>query len=166
DAHQSLLATRVRTYDLLKIAPATAKLAPELFSLECWGGATFDTAYRFLNEDPWARLRALRAAVPNLLLQMLIRGANAVGYTSYPDNLVEAFIDQAAEAGLDLFRVVDSLNDLESMQVSVERVRRSGKVAEVAMCYTGDVSNEKRPKYGLQYYADLARRIEDMGAHF
>ncbi|HZJ53927.1 MAG TPA: pyruvate carboxylase [Myxococcaceae bacterium] len=166
DAHQSLLATRVRTYDLLKIAPATATLAPELFSLECWGGATFDTAYRFLNEDPWARLRALRTAVPNLLLQMLIRGANAVGYTSYPDNLVEAFIDQAAEAGLDVFRVFDSLNDLESMEVSVQRIRKTGKVAEVAMCYTGDVSNEKRPKYGLQYYADLAGRIEDMGAHF
>ncbi len=166
DAHQSLLATRVRTYDLLKIAPATARLAPELFSLECWGGATFDTAYRFLNEDPWARLRALRAALPNLLLQMLIRGANAVGYTSYPDNLVEAFIDEAAEAGLDVFRVFDSLNDLESMEVSVRRIRRTGKVAEVAMCYTGDVSNEKRPKYDLRYYADLARRIEDMGAHF
>ncbi|MGZ6162415.1 MAG: pyruvate carboxylase [Myxococcaceae bacterium] len=166
DAHQSLLATRVRTYDLLKIAPATAWLAPELFSLECWGGATFDTAYRFLNEDPWARLRALRAAVPNLLLQMLIRGANAVGYTSYPDNLVEAFIDEAAEAGLDVFRVFDSLNDLESMEVSVRRIRKTGKVAEVAMCYTGDVSNEKRPKYNLDYYADLARRIEDMGAHF
>ncbi|HXX30531.1 MAG TPA: pyruvate carboxylase [Myxococcaceae bacterium] len=166
DAHQSLLATRLRTTDLLRIAPATVRLAPALFSLECWGGATFDTAYRFLNEDPWARLRALRAAVPNLLLQMLLRGANAVGYTSYPDNVVEAFVDEAAEAGIDVFRVFDSLNDLESMEVSVRRILRTGKVAEVAMCYTGDVSNEKRPKYDLAYYADLARRIEDMGAHF
>ncbi|HMK74442.1 MAG TPA: pyruvate carboxylase, partial [Myxococcaceae bacterium] len=166
DAHQSLLATRLRTADLLRIAPATVRLAPTLFSLECWGGATFDTAYRFLNEDPWARLRALRAAVPNLLLQMLLRGANAVGYTSYPDNVVEAFVDEAAEAGIDVFRVFDSLNDLESMEVSVRRILGTGKVAEVAMCYTGDVSNEKRPKYDLAYYADLAKRIEDMGAHF
>ena len=166
DAHQSLLATRLRTTDLLRIAPATVRLAPSLFSLECWGGATFDTAYRFLNEDPWARLRALRAAVPNLLLQMLLRGANAVGYTSYPDNVVEAFVDEAAEAGIDIFRVFDSLNDLDSMEISVRRILRTGKVAEVAMCYTGDVSNEKRPKYDLAYYADLARRIEDMGAHF
>jgi pyruvate carboxylase len=166
DAHQSLLATRVRTTDLLRIAPATVRLAPSLFSLECWGGATFDTAYRFLNEDPWQRLRALRAEVPNLLLQMLLRGANAVGYTSYPDNVVEAFVDEAAEAGIDVFRVFDSLNDLDSMEVSVQRILKTGKVAEVAMCYTGDVSNEKRPKYDLAYYADLARRIEDMGAHF
>ncbi|MGO9830774.1 MAG: pyruvate carboxylase [Myxococcaceae bacterium] len=166
DAHQSLLATRLRTTDLLRIAPATVRLAPTLFSLECWGGATFDTAYRFLNEDPWQRLRALRAVVPNILLQMLLRGANAVGYTSYPDNLVEAFIDEAAEAGIDVFRVFDSLNDLDSMEVSVRRILQTGKVAEVAMCYTGDVSNEKRPKYDLNYYADLARRIEDMGAHF
>jgi pyruvate carboxylase len=166
DAHQSLLATRLRTTDLLRIAPVTARIAPTLFSLECWGGATFDTAYRFLDEDPWQRLRALRAAVPNLLLQMLVRGANAVGYTSYPDNVVEAFIDEAAEAGIDVFRVFDSLNDLESMEVSVERILKTGKVAEVAMCYTGDVSNEKRPKYDVAYYTDLARRIEDMGAHF
>lgn len=166
DAHQSLLATRLRTTDLLRIAPATVRLAPSLFSLECWGGATFDTAYRFLNEDPWQRLRTLRAAVPNLLLQMLLRGANAVGYTSYPDNVVEAFIEEAAEAGIDVFRVFDSLNDLASMEVSVRRILQTGKVAEVAMCYTGDVSNEKRPKYDLAYYADLARRIEDMGAHF
>jgi pyruvate carboxylase len=166
DAHQSLLATRMRTFDLLQIAPATAQLAPGLFSLECWGGATFDTSYRYLNEDPWARLRKLRAAVPNILLQMLLRGANAVGYTSYPDNLVEAFIDEAAEAGIDVFRIFDSLNDLDSMKVSIDRVRKTGKVAEVAICYTGDVANPKRPKYNLQYYADLARRIEDAGAHF
>ncbi len=166
DAHQSLLATRMRSYDLEKIAHATAHLAPELFSLECWGGATFDTAYRFLDEDPWDRLRALKARVPNVLLQMLLRGANAVGYTHYPDNLVEAFIDEAAEAGLDVFRIFDSLNDVDSMRVSIDRVRRAGKVAEVAICYTGDVANPKRPKYTLDYYAELARRIEDLGAHF
>ncbi len=166
DAHQSLLATRMRTFDLLQVAPATAQLAHELFSIECWGGATFDTAYRFLNEDPWARLRKLKAAMPNVLLQMLLRGANAVGYTSYPDGVVEAFVDEAAEAGVDVFRIFDSLNDLASMKVSIERVKKTGKVAEVAICYTGDVANPNRTKYNLQYYADLARRIEDQGAHF
>ena len=166
DAHQSLLATRMRTYDLIKIAPATAQLASQLFSLEAWGGATFDTAYRFLREDPWDRLRQLKARVPNLLIQMLLRGANAVGYTSYPDNLVEAFIDEAAQAGVDVFRIFDSLNDLDSMEVSIDRVRKSGKVAEVAICYTGDVDNPARKKYSLDYYRDLARRIEDTGAHF
>ncbi len=165
DAHQSLLATRVRTTDLLRIAPAVAHIAPQLFSLEAWGGATFDTAYRFLDEDPWARLRQLKAAVPNVLLQMLLRGANAVGYTSYPDNVVEAFIDEAAAAGVDVFRVFDSLNDVESMEVSVRRVLQTGKVAEVAICYTGDVANEHRTKYGLDYYSELAKRIEDLGAH-
>ena len=166
DAHQSLLATRMRSFDICKIAPAVARLAPELFSLEVWGGATFDTSYRFLNEDPWDRLKKLKAAVPNILLQMLLRGANAVGYTSYPDNVVEAFVDEAAEAGVDVFRVFDSLNDLDSMKVSVQRILRTGKVAEVAICYTGDVANPKRPKFALDYYADLARQIEDMGAHF
>jgi pyruvate carboxylase len=166
DAHQSLLATRMRTYDICKIAPAVARLAPELFSLEVWGGATFDTSYRFLNEDPWDRLKKLKAAVPNILLQMLLRGANAVGYTSYPDNVVEAFVDEAAEAGVDVFRVFDSLNDLDSMKVSVQRILRTGKVAEVAICYTGDVANPKRPKFTLEYYAELARQIEGMGAHF
>ncbi|HEY2027815.1 MAG TPA: pyruvate carboxylase [Myxococcales bacterium] len=166
DAHQSLLATRMRTIDILAIAPLTAHLAPELFSLECWGGATFDTAYRFLNEDPWQRLRKLKAAAPNLLLQMLLRGANAVGYTSYADNVVAAFIEEAAEAGVDVFRIFDSLNDLESMKLSIEHVQKTGKVCEVAMCYTGDVQNPHRPKFNLDYYADLARRIEDLGAHF
>ncbi|MBF5043452.1 MULTISPECIES: pyruvate carboxylase [Myxococcaceae] len=166
DAHQSLLATRMRTRDILEVAPATAHLAGDLFSLECWGGATFDTAYRFLNEDPWQRLEKLKEAAPNLLLQMLLRGANAVGYTSYPVNVVEAFIDTAAEKGVDVFRVFDSLNDLDSMQVSVDRILTTGKVAEVAICYTGDVANPKRTKYTLDYYADLAKRIEDMGAHF
>jgi pyruvate carboxylase len=166
DAHQSLLATRMRTHDILAVASATAHLAPELFSLESWGGATFDTAYRFLNEDPWERLRKLKAAAPNLLQQMLLRGANAVGYTSYADNVVQAFIEEAAEAGVDVFRVFDSLNDLDSMQLSIEHILKSGKVCEVAMCYTGDVANPHRPKYNLDYYAGLARRIEDSGAHF
>src|SRR5713226_8347612 len=166
DAHQSLLATRMRTYDICKIAPAVARLAPELFSLEIWGGATFDTSYRFLNEDPWDRLKKLKVAVPNILLQMLLRGANAVGYTSYPDNVVEAFVDEAAEAGVDVFRVFDSLNDLESMKVSVDGILKNKKMAEVAICYTGDVANPNRPQYTLIHYADMARRIEDMGSHF
>ncbi|MEE9128071.1 MAG: pyruvate carboxylase, partial [Planctomycetota bacterium] len=165
DAHQSLIATRMRTHDLLRIAPATAHFASQLFSMEVWGGATFDVAYRFLNEDPWDRLRKLKKAVPNLLLQMLLRGANAVGYTSYPNNVVEAFIDEAAKTGVDVFRVFDSLNDLENMQVAVDRILQTPKVAEVCMCYTGDVANPYRKKYNLDYYTDLARRIEDMGAH-
>ena len=165
DAHQSLLATRVRTHDILAIAPATAHLAPQLFSLETWGGATFDVAYRFLDEDPWERLRLLRHAVPNVLQQMLLRGANAVGYTSYPDNVVAGFVEEAAEAGIDVFRVFDSLNDLDNMRFAVDCVRKTGKVAEVSMCYTGDVANPNRKKYDLGYYADLARRIEDMGTH-
>jgi pyruvate carboxylase len=165
DAHQSLLATRVRTYDLLRIAPATAHFAPELFSLETWGGATFDVAYRFLTEDPWDRLRRLKRAIPNILMQMLLRGANAVGYTSYPDNVVEAFIEEAALEGIDVFRVFDSLNDLDNMRVSVQRILKTPKVAEVCICYTGDLANPHRKKYGIAYYRDLARRIEDMGAH-
>ena len=165
DAHQSLLATRVRTKDMLAIAPATAHAASELFSFETWGGATFDVCYRFLNEDPWERLQKLKAAIPNVLHQMLLRGANAVGYTSYPRNVVEEFVDRAAEWGIDVFRVFDSLNDLDSMTLSVERVLSTGKIAEVAMCYTGDVDNPARTKYSLDYYADLAKRIEDLGAH-
>ncbi len=165
DAHQSLLATRVRTKDMLAIAHATAHLGHQLFSFETWGGATFDVAYRFLNECPWERLRELKRAIPNVLHQMLLRGANAVGYTSYPQNVVEGFIDAAAAAGIDVFRVFDSLNDLDSMEVSVQRVLRTGKIAEVAVCYTGDVDNPSRTKYGLDYYAELSRRIEGMGAH-
>jgi pyruvate carboxylase len=165
DAHQSLLATRVRTKDMVAIAQATAHLGHQLFSLETWGGATFDVAYRFLNEDPWDRLGQLQRAIPNVLQQMLLRGANAVGYTSYSDKVVEAFIDEAALAGIGVFRIFDSLNDLDSMQVAVQRVLQTGKVAEVAMCYTGDVDNPNRPKYGLDYYKDLARRIEQTGAH-
>jgi len=165
DAHQSLLATRLRTRDMVAIAHATAHLCHPLFSLETWGGATFDVAYRFLDEDPWDRLHQLKKAIPNVLQQMLLRGANAVGYTSYPQNVVEEFIDQAAAAGIDVFRVFDSLNDLDSMDVSVQRVKQTGKIAEVAMCYTGDVDNPARTKYGLSYYTELARRIEGMGAH-
>lgn len=165
DAHQSLLATRVRTKDMLAIAPAMAHVAHQMFSFETWGGATFDVCYRFLNEDPWDRLQKLKSAIPNVMQQMLLRGANAVGYTSYPQNVVEEFIDRAAECGIDVFRVFDSLNDLDSMQVSVERVLQTGKLAEVAMCYTGDVDNPARTKYSIDYYTDLAKRIEDLGAH-
>ncbi|MFT4513221.1 MAG: pyruvate carboxylase [Planctomycetota bacterium] len=165
DAHQSLLATRMRTKDMLAVAPAMAHVAHQLFSFETWGGATFDVAYRFLNEDPWERLVKLKKAIPNVLHQMLLRGANAVGYTSYPQNVVEGFIDQAAECGVDVFRIFDSLNDLDSMQVSVQRVIQTGKIAEVAVCYTGDVDNPARTKYSLDYYTDLAKRIEDLGAH-
>ncbi len=165
DAHQSLLATRVRTKDMLAIAPAMAHVAHQMFSFETWGGATFDVCYRFLNEDPWDRLQKLKSAIPNVMQQMLLRGANAVGYTSYPQNVVEEFVDRAAECGIDVFRVFDSLNDLDSMQVSVERVLQTGKLAEVAMCYTGDVDNPARTKYSIDYYTDLAKRIEDLGAH-
>lgn len=165
DAHQSLLATRVRTKDMLAIAPAMANAGHQLFSFETWGGATFDVSYRFLHEDPWERLAKLKNAIPNVLHQMLLRGANAVGYTSYPQNVVEGFIDRAAECGVDVFRIFDSLNDLDSMQVSVQRVLETGKIAEVAVCYTGDVDNPARTKYSLDYYVDLAKRIEDLGAH-
>jgi pyruvate carboxylase len=165
DAHQSLLATRVRTRDILRIAPAYAELLPELFSLECWGGATFDVAMRFLKENPWWRLRAIRDAVPNILLQMLLRGANAVGYTSYPDNVVRYFVQQAAEAGVDVFRVFDSLNWVDNMRVSIEAVIESGKLCEATMCYTGDILDPNRPKYDLNYYVALAKELEATGAH-
>jgi len=165
DAHQSLLATRVRTRDILRIAPAYAERLPELFSIECWGGATFDVAMRFLKENPWWRLRALRAAIPNVLLQMLLRGANAVGYTSYPDNVVRYYIARAAEAGVDVFRIFDSLNWVENMRVSIDAVLESGKLCEAAMCYTGDILDPNRPKYDLAYYVGLAKELEATGAH-
>jgi pyruvate carboxylase len=165
DAHQSLLATRVRTRDIVRIAPAYAELLPELFSIECWGGATFDVAMRFLKEDPWWRLRALREMIPNVLLQMLLRGANAVGYTSYPDNVVRYYVKEAATAGVDLFRIFDSLNWVENMRVSIDAVLESGKLCEAAMCYTGDILNPDRPKYDLAYYVDLAKQLEATGAH-
>jgi pyruvate carboxylase len=165
DAHQSLLATRVRTRDIVRIAPAYAELLPELFSIECWGGATFDVAMRFLKEDPWWRLRALHEMIPNLLLQMLLRGANAVGYTSYPDNVVRYYVAQAAKAGVDVFRVFDSLNWVENMRVSIDAVLESGKLCEAAMCYTGDILDPARSKYDLAYYIDLAKQLEATGAH-
>ncbi len=165
DAHQSLLATRFRSYDLLRAAPATARLEAGLFSLEVWGGATFDVAMRFLREDPWERLRRLRAAIPNVMLQMLLRGSNAVGYTNYPDNVVRGFVEQAARSGVDVFRVFDSLNWTRGMTVAMEAVRRSERVLEAAVCYTGDITDPKRDKYPLRYYVELAKELERMGAH-
>lgn len=165
DAHQSNLATRVRSYDLLKIAEPTSYLGAELFSLECWGGATFDVSMRFLKEDPWQRLHALSEKVPNVLLQMLLRGSNAVGYTNYPDNVVERFVDEAARSGIDVFRVFDSLNWTTGMQVAMEAVRKTGKICEAAICYTGDITDPKRDKYPLEYYVNLAKELEKMGAH-
>ncbi len=166
DAHQSLLATRVRSTDILKVAESFAHHHPELFSMEVWGGATFDVALRFLHECPWKRLEAMRSAIPNVLLQMLIRGSNAVGYTSYPDNLVAKFIEKSWDSGIDVFRIFDSLNWIESMKNSIHAVReRTGGLAEACICYTGDFMNPKRSKYSLQYYLDLAKQLEDEGAH-
>ncbi len=166
DAHQSLLATRMRTYDMLRMAESFAHHhGAELFSMEVWGGATFDVALRFLKENPWQRLELLRQALPNVLLQMLLRGSNAVGYAAYPDNLVERFIEKAYETGIDIFRIFDSLNWLENMKVSIRKVREIGAIAEACICYTGDVSNPQRKKYDLTYYLDLARKLEDEGAH-
>jgi pyruvate carboxylase len=166
DAHQSLLATRVRTFDMLAVADAVAHLAPQLFSLEMWGGATFDTSMRFLQEDPWDRLDQLRARVPNILFQMLLRASNAVGYTNYPDNVVEEFVVRSAEHGIDVFRVFDSLNWLENMKVAMEAVReKTSSLCEAAICYTGDILNPQRSKYSLKYYVKLAKELEKMGTH-
>lgn len=165
DAHQSLMATRVRTADMLKIAQATSVYGADLFSLEMWGGATYDVAYRFLNEDPWTRLAELRKKIPNVLFQMLIRGANAVGYKNYPDNIIREFIKEAATSGIDVFRIFDSLNWLKGMEVSIDEVLKSGKVAEACICYTGDILNDKKDKYNLDYYVNLAKEIEKTGAH-
>lgn len=166
DAHQSLLATRVRTHDMIKVAESFAKNNPNIFSMEVWGGATFDVALRFLKECPWERLKLLRKAMPNTLLQMLLRGSNAVGYTAYPDNLVEKFIEKAAETGIDVFRVFDSLNWVEAMKVSIRTIReRTDSLAEACICYTGDINDPTKTKYTLQYYLDLARQLEDEGAH-
>jgi len=165
DAHQSLLATRMRSIDMLRIAPHYARLMPELFSVESWGGATFDVALRFLKEDPWQRLADLSAAMPNLMQQMLLRASNGVGYTNYPDNLVRHFIDRAAEAGVDVFRIFDCLNWVDNMLPAIEAVASTGKIAEAAICYTGDLLDPARPKYDLAYYLDLARRLESAGAH-
>ncbi|MGX7023630.1 pyruvate carboxylase [Vagococcus hydrophili] len=165
DAHQSLLATRVRTNDLKKIAQLTDEGVPELFSSEMWGGATFDVAYRFLNEDPWVRLRKLRKLMPNTLFQMLFRGSNAVGYQNYPDNVLKEFIEVSAAEGIDVFRIFDSLNWLPQMEKSIQYVRDTGKIAEAAICYTGDVLDPNRAKYNLAYYRDMAKELEKMGAH-
>jgi pyruvate carboxylase len=165
DAHQSLLATRFRTLDMAMIAPYYASLLPQLFSVECWGGATFDVAMRFLKEDPWERLARFREAMPNLLLQMLLRSANAVGYANYPDNVVRYFVEQAARAGIDVFRVFDCLNWVDNMQVAIEAVVSSGKLCEAAICYSGNLSDPRESKYNLAYYLDVARRLKGLGAH-
>jgi pyruvate carboxylase len=165
DAHQSLLATRMRTYDLLAIADFVARRLHNLYSLEMWGGATFDVCLRFLHEDPWERLRRLRERIPNICFQMLLRASNAVGYTAYPDNVVREFIYEAAAQGIDIFRIFDSLNWLPNLKVAMEAVRRTGKVCEAAICYTGDILDPNRPKYSLDYYIRMAKELERMGAH-
>jgi pyruvate carboxylase len=166
DAHQSLLATRVRSFDMLAIANAVARLTPQLFSLEMWGGATFDTAMRFLREDPWLRLRLLREKIPNICFQMLFRGSNAVGYSNYPDNVVAGFVKHAAEQGIDIFRIFDSLNYTPNLKVAMEAVQETHAICEAAICYTGDILDPKRTKYSLKYYVKLAKELERMGAHF
>ena len=165
DAHQSLFATRLRSIDMARVAGLAARGVPNLFSLECWGGATFDVAYRFLHEDPWERLRMFRKEVPNTLLQMLLRGANAVGYTSYPENVVRHFIAQAAKNGVDVFRVFDCLNSVETMSAAIDEVRNQGKLAEVTLCYTGDILDSSRPKYNLDYYVKMAKDLQKVGAN-
>lgn len=167
DAHQSLFATRLRNTDMLTVAQGFAKNHPEIFSMEVWGGATFDVCMRFLHEDPWERLRLLRTAIPNILLQMLFRGSNAVGYAAYPDNLVAKFIEKSAENGIDIFRIFDSLNWIEGMKMSIKTVReRTNSIAEACICYTGDILDEKKnKKYNLNYYVELAKQLEGEGAH-
>ena len=165
DAHQSLLATRMRSHDMLKIAPTYAHKLPELFSMECWGGATFDVAYRFLQECPWQRLRMLRKAMPNLMTQMLLRSANGVGYTNYPDNVVIKFVERAAASGVDVFRVFDSLNWVDNMRVAMDAVIESGKICEGTICYTGDFQNPDHAKYDRDYYVTMAKGLKAAGAH-
>jgi pyruvate carboxylase len=167
DAHQSLLATRVRTHDLLPTAEFIACRLPNLFSLEMWGGATFDTTMRFLYEDPWQRLRELRERIPNICFQMLTRGANAVGYASYPPNVIREFLREAHVQGIDIFRVFDAFNSIENMRVSIDSLLELGTaVCEATICYTGDILDRGRPKYSLKYYVDLAKQLEKLGAHF
>jgi pyruvate carboxylase len=165
DAHQSLFATRMRTSDMVAVAPHYAHLLPQLFSMECWGGATFDVAMRFLKEDPWERLARLREATPNILFQMLLRASNAVGYTNYADNVVRYFVKQAAASGMDIFRVFDSLNWVENMRVAMDAVIENGALCEAAICYTGDLFDATRPKYNLKYYVEMAKQLEKAGAH-
>ncbi len=165
DAHQSLLATRVRTYDMAEIAGAIARRTPEIFSLEMWGGATFDTSMRFLSEDPWQRLRILREKIPNICFQMLFRGSNAVGYSNYPPNVVAGFVKHAAKSGIDIFRIFDSLNDLPNLRVAMDAVQDTHALCEPAICYTGDINDPRRTKYSLKYYIKLAKELVRMGAH-
>ena len=165
DAHQSLFATRMRSHDMEAIAPHYARMLPQLFSMECWGGATFDVALRFLKEDPWERLARLREATPNILFQMLLRASNAVGYTNYADNVVRYFVQQAAKNGVDVFRVFDSLNWVDNMRVAMDAVLESGALCEGALCYTGDLFDSSRSKYDLKYYVGLAKQLEKAGAH-
>lgn len=165
DAHQSLLATRVRTYDLEQVAGYVARKLSGLYSLEMWGGATFDVAMRFLLEDPWTRLRKLRKAIPNICFQMLLRASNAVGYTAYPDNVVREFIAESAREGIDIFRIFDSLNWLPNMEIAMEAVLQTGRICEAAICYTGDILDPARQKYSLEYYIRMAQKLERMGAH-
>ena len=165
DGHQSLLATRMRSVDMIRVAPAYATNLPSLFSVECWGGATFDVAYRFLQECPWQRLRDLRAQMPNLMTQMLLRASNGVGYTNYPDNVVRAFVKEASK-GIDVFRVFDSLNWVENMRIAMDAVIDSGKICEGTICYTGDILNPDRSKYNLKYYVNMAKNLQEAGAHF
>lgn len=165
DAHQSLLATRVRSKDMFEIADYNARMLNDFFSFEMWGGATFDVSYRFLKENPWARLETLRKKMPNVLFQMLFRGANAVGYTNYPDNLIREFIQEAASSGIDVFRIFDSLNWIKGMEVAIDEVRQTGRIAEAAICYTGDILDDSRAKYSVQYYKDMAKELEASGAH-
>ena len=165
DAHQSLFATRMRTDDMLQIADHYAYHCPELFSIEMWGGATFDTSMRFLKENPWKRLEQLRERIPNILFQCLVRSSSVVGYVNYPDNLVRAFIEQSIDSGMDVFRVFDALNWVPNMKVTMESVRKNGGVCEAAICYTGDILNPEKHKYTLDYYVDLARQLEELGAH-
>ena len=165
DAQQSLMATRVRTVDMEKIAPAVSVYGKDLFSLEMWGGATFDTAYRFLKESPWERLDTLREKMPNILFQMLIRGANAVGYKNYPDNVIREFVKESAKSGIDVFRIFDSLNRLDGMTVALDETLNQGKIAEACLCYTGDILDESREKYNLAYYVKMAKELEKRGTH-
>ncbi len=165
DAQQSLMATRVRTVDMEKIAPAVALYGKDLFSLEMWGGATFDTAYRFLGESPWERLETLREKIPNIMFQMLIRGANAVGYKNYPDNVIRRFVKESAKAGIDVFRIFDSLNWVQGMEVALDETLNQGKIAEACICYTGDILDESREKYNLKYYVNMAKELERRGTH-
>ena len=165
DGHQSLLATRMRSIDMIRVAPAYAANLPGLFSVECWGGATFDVAYRFLQECPWQRLRDIRAAMPNIMTQMLLRASNGVGYTNYPDNVVQSFVHQAAASGVDVFRVFDSLNWVENMRVAMDAVIEADKLCEAAICYTGDMLDPARSKYDLKYYVSMGQQLRDAGAH-